>query len=175
MPCQWHPRYAHAGAGMLTVAAEVGADHFPGCRHGRWRRGPTCGARVAAVISSPDLGVFAVTAARALCAFPYVVDALPEQCLRRRPGTFPFVAAVFRTKWLLPERCSATCLRRRRPGQMQRRQGRLQITAVLYWNNPFGTVRWTRAERHFLSRWLSSGECAAKFSSSNCSAWSRQI
>jgi hypothetical protein len=39
-------------------------------------------ARVAAVvISSPHLGVFAVTAARALCAFPYVVDALPEQFL----------------------------------------------------------------------------------------------
>jgi hypothetical protein len=47
-------------------------------------------ARVAAVvISSPHLGVFAVTAARALCAFPYVLDALPEQCLRHRPGTFP--------------------------------------------------------------------------------------
>src|SRR6266536_1988417 len=65
-----------------------------------------------------------------LCAFPYVVDALPEQCLRRRPGTILLVAAVFRTKWLLPERCSATCLRRRPPGQMRRRQGRLQITAV---------------------------------------------
>jgi len=24
---------------MLTVAAEVGADDFPGCRHERWRRG----------------------------------------------------------------------------------------------------------------------------------------
>jgi len=24
---------------MLTVAAEVGADDFPGYRHGRWRRG----------------------------------------------------------------------------------------------------------------------------------------
>ena len=37
--------------------------------------------------------------------------------------------------------------------------------AVLYWNNPFGTVVWRRAERHFLSRWLDSGECAAKVSS----------
>jgi hypothetical protein len=38
-------------------------------------------------------------------------------------------------------------------------------SAVLYWNNLFGTVRSRRAERHFLSRWLSCGECAAKFSS----------
>jgi hypothetical protein len=34
-------------------------------------------ARSAAVISSPDLGVFAVAAAGALCAFPGVVGALP--------------------------------------------------------------------------------------------------
>jgi len=40
-----------------------------------------------------------------------------------------------------------------------------QVAAVLYWNNPFGTIRWRRAERHFLSRWLSFGEYAAKFSS----------
>jgi hypothetical protein len=24
----------------------------------------------------------------------------------------------------------------------------------LYWSNRFDTVRWRRAERHFLSRWL---------------------
>jgi hypothetical protein len=41
-------------------------------------------AQVAAVISSLDLGVFAVAAAGVLCAFSCVVDALPEQCLRRR-------------------------------------------------------------------------------------------
>jgi hypothetical protein len=47
-------------------------------------------ARVAAVvISSPDLCVFAVAAAGVLCAFACVVDALPEQCLRRRAGTNP--------------------------------------------------------------------------------------
>ena len=34
-----HPRYVHAGAGMLAVAAAVGTDDFPRCRHGRWRRG----------------------------------------------------------------------------------------------------------------------------------------
>jgi len=57
----------------------------------------------------------------------WVVDALPGQCLRRTPGTNPLVAAVFRTKRLRRERCSATCQRRRRPGQARRRQGRLQI------------------------------------------------
>ena len=33
MPGQWHPLDAHAGAGMLTVVAAVGADDFPGCHH----------------------------------------------------------------------------------------------------------------------------------------------
>jgi hypothetical protein len=88
-------------------------------------------ARVTAVISSPDLGVFAVAAAGVLCAFWCLVDALPEQCLRRRSDADPLFDAVFRTNWLLCERCSATCHRRRGPGQARRRQGRLQITAVL--------------------------------------------
>src|SRR5215510_3851087 len=88
-------------------------------------------ARSPAVISSPDLGVLAVAAAGVLCAFPCVVDALPAQCLRRRARTSSLVAANFRTKWLLRERCAATCLRRRRPGQARRRQGRLQIIAVM--------------------------------------------
>ena len=35
-----HPRYVHAGAGMLAVAAAVGTDDFPRCRHGRWRGDP---------------------------------------------------------------------------------------------------------------------------------------
>jgi hypothetical protein len=64
-----------------------------------------------------------------LCAFSCVLDALPEQCLRRRPGIDLLVAVVFRNKRLLRERCAATCLRRRRPGRARRRQGRLQITA----------------------------------------------
>ena len=88
-------------------------------------------ARGPAVISSPDLGVLAVAAPGVLCAFSCVVDALPEQCLRRRPGADLLVAAVFRTNWLQRERCSATCLRRRRPAQARRRQGRLQITAAM--------------------------------------------
>jgi hypothetical protein len=44
------------------------------------------------------------------------------------------------------------------------RRARARVTAVMYWNNFFGTVRSRRAERHFLWRWQSSGECAAKFS-----------
>jgi hypothetical protein len=62
--------------------------------------------------------------------FCCLADTLSEQCLRRRPHANPLVADVFRTKRLLRERCAATCLRRRRPGQARRRRGRLQITAV---------------------------------------------
>jgi hypothetical protein len=47
------------------------------------------------------------------------------------PAQIPLSLLFFRTKWLLSERCSATCPRRRRPGQVRHRQGRLQITAVL--------------------------------------------
>ncbi len=79
----------------------------------------------------PVSGVLAVAAAGVLCAFCCVVDTLSEQCLRRKPRANPLVAAVFRTKWLLRERRSATCPRRRRPGQVRHRQGGLQITAVL--------------------------------------------
>ena len=61
--------------------------------------------------------------------FSCVVDTLPKQCLRRRPAANFLVATVFRTKRLRYERCSATCQRRRRPGQARRRQGRLQIAA----------------------------------------------
>src|SRR5712691_8217570 len=88
-------------------------------------------ARRAAVISSPSLGVLAVAAAGVLCAFCCVVDSLPEQCLRRRACANPLVAAVFRTKQLQRERYSATCPRRRRPGQARHTQGGLQITADL--------------------------------------------
>jgi len=64
-----------------------------------------------------------------VCLF-CVLDALPEQCLRK-PGSYLnlLAAAIFRIKRLLHKRCAATCLRRRRPGQVRRRQGRLQITA----------------------------------------------
>ena len=105
------------------------ADEQPVTESNLSRRVPA--QRAAVVISSPDLSVFAVAAAGVLCAFPYVVDALPEQCLRRTPGAGLLVAAVFRTKQLLRERCPATCLRRRHAGQARRRQQRLQITARL--------------------------------------------
>jgi hypothetical protein len=91
------------------------------------RRG--CSSRYSAGISSPDLGVFAVAAAGVLCAFYCVVDALSEQCLRRRRSASALFAAVFRTKWPLRGLCSATCQRRRRRGQARHRRGRLQITA----------------------------------------------
>ena len=82
-----------------------------------------------AVNWSPNLGVFAVRGRGCFVCISCVVDALPGQCLRRTPDTNSLVAAVFRTKRLWRERCSATCQRRRRPGQARRRQGRLQITA----------------------------------------------
>ena len=45
-PAKGHPRYVHARAGMLTVAAAVGADDFPPSQTVAAR--PTCGARVTA-------------------------------------------------------------------------------------------------------------------------------
>ena len=54
----------------------------------RYERSPD-NARRPAVISSPHLGVFAVAAAGVLCAFSCVADALPEQCLRRKPVQIP--------------------------------------------------------------------------------------
>ncbi len=104
------------------------------------------------VISSPDPGVIAVAAAGVLCAFPCVVDALPAHCLRRRSGSDLLVAAIFRTKWLLRELCSVTCLRRRRPGQVRRRQGRLQITADLRGCGTVSAPRLRQAERVDLGR-----------------------
>jgi len=66
-----------------------------------------------------------------LCAFCGVPDPLSEHCLRRRAGVLLLFTAVFRTNRRLHERYVATCLRRRRHGHAQRRQGGLQITAVL--------------------------------------------
>ena len=50
---------------------------------------PVIDPRILGVIWSPNLGVFAVAAAGVLCALSCVVEALPGQCLRRRPGAFP--------------------------------------------------------------------------------------
>src|SRR5262249_30405164 len=49
----------------------------------------------------------------------------PQNCetpVRRRAWAYPLVAAVFRTNRRLRERYAATCLRRRRPGQVRRRR-----------------------------------------------------
>src|SRR6185437_9609638 len=74
---------------------------------------------------SPNLGVFAVNAAGVCVLFlrdgRTTWTAPPPQA-----GSNPLFAAIFRTKWLLRERCAATCQRRRRPGQARRRQGWLQ-------------------------------------------------
>jgi hypothetical protein len=119
IPCRQTARPARqAKTALATVYQRVTLCHQSG-----WR------VRVTAVISSPDLGVLAVAAVGVLCAFCCVVGTLPEQCLRRRPRANPLVAAVFRTEQLLRERCSATCPRRRRPGQVRHTQGGLQISA----------------------------------------------
>ena len=104
------------------------------------------------IIWSPDLDVFAVAAAGFLCAFSCVVDALPGQFLRRRSGSSPLVAAVFRTKRLLRERCSATCQRRRHPGQARHGQGRLQINRCRYGHRR-GRVSPLRGRRGVAGGW----------------------
>ena len=137
-------RRKHTGTGKQPGTADELYGHDAGVCHavalrmdGRAQlvaegdRRTIAAAQVAAVIWSPDLGVLAVAAAGVLCAFCCLMDALPGQCLRRRPRACPLVAAVFRTKRLRRERCSATCQRRRRPGQARHRQGQLQITADL--------------------------------------------
>jgi hypothetical protein len=101
-------------------------------RYERARRGADGTTLKTAVNWSPNLGVFAVRAAGVLCAFPAWWTRYLDSRLRRTPGTNPLFAAVFRIKRLWCERCSATCQRRRRPGQARRRQGRLQITAVMH-------------------------------------------
>jgi hypothetical protein len=131
-------------------------------------------ARVAAVISSPDLGVFAVTAAGVLCDFCRMADALSAQCLRRRTSADPLVAAVFRTKWLLRERCSATCLRRRRPGQVRRGQGGLEITAVMIaCAAEIGEVgdRADRGDLRAAARVTEGGSCVCSFPFLGAAGW----
>jgi transposase len=140
-----HPRHRLFGQATpvpghhTTTAASTPAPQHPGlpgagraipqslplCR--RRRRRSRWSARFRYLES--ESGCLRCKGAGVLCAFSCVVDALPGQCLRRTPGANPLVAAVFRTKRLLRERCSATCQRRRRPGQARHGQGRLQITA----------------------------------------------
>src|SRR5450755_811116 len=107
----------------------------------------------------PGFGVLAVAAAGVLCAFCCVVDTLSAQCLRRRPCANPLVAAVFRTKWLLRERCSATCPRRRPPGQVRHTQGGLQITAVRSGDLAYGSGTKSTPEGSF---WMASPRSGAQ-------------
>ena len=104
------------------------------CLGRRQREGPLDNRAPTRRYLQPEFGCLRCKGRRCFVCISCVVDALPGQYLRRMPGTNPFVAAVFRTKRLRRERCSATCQRRRRPGQARRRQGRLQITAETYAN-----------------------------------------
>ena len=121
---------AHLDTGTLTLAVAAGLAASR-------RRPQTMTTNQTCCAPDPPLspariGRLRCSRRRCFVWFSRVLDALPEQCLRRIPRASPLVAAIFRTKWLLSERCSDTCQRRRRPGQARRRQGRLQITADLY-------------------------------------------
>ena len=61
------------------------------------------------IIWSPNRGVLAVAAVGVLCAFCCLVDALPGQCLRRRPVHVPLSLPIFvprrgpdRSVWTCP-------------------------------------------------------------------------
>ena len=69
-----------------------------------------------------------------------------------------------------PRSCAATQNRCGRCSTRSSGDGPDHTRSDLYWNNPFRTVRWKRAERHFLSSRLSSAECGAKFSGRKYSA-----
>src|SRR6266699_6933697 len=58
---------------------------------------------------------------------------------------------------------------------MRRTLDNRALTRLPYWNCPSGSVRLRRAERHLLSRWLSSGEFAASLRAPELCAWSGQV
>jgi hypothetical protein len=90
----------------------------------QYSRAADTGVHTPAVISSPDLGVFAVAAAGVLCAFPGVVGALPKHCLRRKPGTHISLSMpLLELSGYGSSVVRLQCLRRRRPGQVRCRQG----------------------------------------------------
>ncbi len=91
-----------------------------------------------------------------LCAFAASWTRYLNSVSAAGPVQVPLVAAVFRTKRLLHERCSATCPRRRRPGQARRRQGRLQITVMIVGGCP-GGGRATSPDRGILWRVVGGG------------------
>ncbi len=75
------PTPAWGPGALMTVSLD--GPSATGLWHLRLREGDIGGdqAHGTAVISIPNLGVFAVAAAGVLCAFCCVVDTLPEQCL----------------------------------------------------------------------------------------------
>ena len=88
---EWFPYLAEIGR-RCRGAIEIAID-----RGGSMASGPAkvIGRPRTAVIWSPDKGVFAVNAGGVLCAFAWAVNALPEQCLRRRTrANSLFVAAL---------------------------------------------------------------------------------
>ncbi len=120
--------HAHPAAGMLTAAAPSGRGGTPAAVTNGGAGADMRRASSRRYLES-ESGCLRCKRRGCFVCISCVVDALPGQCLRRMPGTNPLVAAVFKTKRLLREHCSATCQRRRRPGQARHRQGRLQITA----------------------------------------------
>ena len=84
-----------------------------------------------AVNWSPNLGVFAVSAAGVLCAFPAWWTRYLDSVSAARMAQIPLSLLYLELSSYVAERCSATCQRRRRPGQARRRQGRLQIMTDL--------------------------------------------
>src|SRR5215472_2936006 len=86
-------------------------------------------ARRAAVISSPDLGVFAVAAEGVLCSFGCLVDGYLNSVSAANPVQTPLSLLFLELNNYYGSAARIHCLRRRRPGQARRRQGGLQITA----------------------------------------------
>jgi len=90
---------------------------------------------VAAVISIGGFAVYDVVDVGILWAFCCVVDTLPGQCGRRRPGANPIVVAIFRIKQLVAERSSVTCQRRRSSCLVGLPGHGLEITAYAWASN----------------------------------------
>ncbi len=130
-------------AGGQHAGPEIGSHSVTG----RW---PEPSTQVSAGYLQPGSGCHRCSHRGCFVCISCAVDALPEHCLCRRSGSDPLVAAVFRTNRLLRERCPATCQRRRRPGQVRRRQGRLQITAVRHDWRPSASGLDRHAERSIL-------------------------
>jgi hypothetical protein len=94
------------------------------CSRSRWVIG--AGLRPGAQsrrISSPDLGVFAVTAAGVLCAFPGVVGAYLNSVYAASLAHISLSMPLLELSGYGWSVVRLQCLRRRRPGQVRCRQG----------------------------------------------------